>query len=94
MDVELRSSTCREFEGKIGSKITSAQRGDEFTITADRERSTLTIVGNRDGVIDDFPCRSMEMAWPIVAGEIWHPYVLMNIGGTSTPEQSCIEVVD
>ena len=92
---ELRSSSCREFEGKIGAKITSAQRGDEFTITADRERLTLTIVGNREGVIDGFSCRSLEMAWPIVAGEIWHPYVLMNIGGTSTPEQaSCIEVVD
>ena len=92
---ELRSSSCREFEGKVGSIITSAQRGDEFTITADRERLTLTIVGNREGVIDGFSCRSLEMAWPIVAGEIWHPYVLMNIGGTSTPEQaSCIEVVD
>ena len=51
---------------------------------------------NRDGVVfDGISGRSMEMAWPIVAGEIWHPYVLMNLGGNgATAEASCIEVVD
>ena len=95
VNVDL-GSTYMELEGKIGAKITSAQRGDEFTITADREGSTLTVDCNRDGlVIDGFSCRSLEMAWPIAAGEIWHPYVLMNLGGNGTPfEASCIEVVD
>jgi hypothetical protein len=96
VNLDLRSSTCTEKEGKIGANITSAQRGDEFTITADRERSTLTVDGNRDEVVmDGIPCRSFEIAWPIVAGEIWHPYVLMNLGGDGAPvEASCIEVVD
>ena len=96
VDVDLALITCPEREGKIGAKVTSAQRGDEFTLTADRERSTLTVVGNRDGVVfDGISGRSMEMAWPIVAGEIWHPYVLMNLGGNgATAEASCIEVVD
>ena len=100
VNVDLSSATYMELEGKIGAKITSAQRGDEFTITADRERSTLTVDGNRDGVeLDGIPGRTMEIAWPIVAGEIWHPYVLMNLGGGSprldpSIEASIIEVVD
>ena len=94
-------SVCPTRRGMVGAKITLAQTGDEFTISADPGRKTLTIEaelanGRTSVAFDDGQMAAREQHWPVEAGESWQPFVLMNLGGQHAQEanESRIEVVD
>jgi hypothetical protein len=97
--VDSSSTACPTDPGMVGANITLAQTGDEFTLLADPGRKTLRIqaelVDGRSSIgFNGEQASALEIEWEGEAGEIWHPFVLMNLGGPTPLNQSRIEVVD